>query len=56
MFGDVEAQFSEEEIAALTFQIVAINGWNRLAVGMRTPVGDYVSPVGRDTARRREPE
>jgi hypothetical protein len=48
VFGDVEAQFSEEEIAALTFQIVAINGWNRLAVGMRTPVGDYVSPVGRD--------
>ena len=37
-----------EEIAALTFQIVAINGWNRLAVGMRTPVGDYVSLVGRD--------
>ena len=25
-------------------QIVAINGWNRLAVGLRTPVGDYVSP------------
>jgi AhpD family alkylhydroperoxidase len=48
VFGDVEAQFSEEEIAALTFQIVSINGWNRLAVGMRTPVGDYVSLVGRD--------
>jgi AhpD family alkylhydroperoxidase len=45
VFAGVEAQFSAEEIAALTFQIVAINGWNRLAVGMRTPVGDYVSPV-----------
>ena len=44
VFGDVEAQFSDEEVAALTFQIVAINGWNRLAVGLRTPVGDYVSP------------
>lgn len=36
--------FSEEEIAALTLAIVAINGWNRLAVGLRSPVGDYVSP------------
>jgi AhpD family alkylhydroperoxidase len=44
VFAEVEAQFSTEEIAALTFQIVAINGWNRLAVGLRTPVGDYASP------------
>jgi AhpD family alkylhydroperoxidase len=35
--------FSEAEIAALTYAIVAINGWNRLAVGLRAPVGDYVS-------------
>ena len=44
VFAEVEAHFSPEEIAALTFQIVAINGWNRLAVGLRAPVGDYVSP------------
>ncbi len=36
--------FDEAEIATLTFAIVAINGWNRLAVGLRSPVGDYVSP------------
>ena len=30
--------FSPEEIAALTFAIVAINGWNRLAVGLRSDV------------------
>jgi AhpD family alkylhydroperoxidase len=29
-------EFSEEEIAALTFAIVAINGWNRLAVGLQS--------------------
>lgn len=23
--------------------MIAINGWNRLAVGFRSPVGDYVS-------------
>jgi AhpD family alkylhydroperoxidase len=34
----VEAEFSGEEIAALTFAIVAINGWNRLAVGLRSDV------------------
>jgi AhpD family alkylhydroperoxidase len=44
VFAELEQQFSDEEIAALTFQIVAINGWNRLAVGLRSPVGDYVSP------------
>jgi len=44
VYAELAAQFSPEEIAALTFQIVAINGWNRLAVGLRTPVGDYVSP------------
>ena len=44
VFAALQGQFSDDEIAALTFQIVAINGWNRLAVGLRTPVGDYVSP------------
>jgi AhpD family alkylhydroperoxidase len=39
VFADLEAQFSAGEIAALTFQIVAINGWNRLAVGLRSPSG-----------------
>ena len=34
----VEAVFSPAEIAALTFAIVAINGWNRLAVGLRSDV------------------
>jgi hypothetical protein len=48
VFADVKAQFSTEEIAALTFQIVAINGLNRLTVGLRSPVGDYISPFRAD--------
>jgi AhpD family alkylhydroperoxidase len=44
LFAEMEAHFSPQEIAALTFQIAAINGWNRLAVSLRTPVGDYISP------------
>lgn len=35
--------FSSEEIVELTFAIIAINSWNRLAVGFRTEVGNYVS-------------
>ena len=38
VYAAVEAEFAPEEIAALTFAIVAINGWNRLAVGLRSDV------------------
>jgi AhpD family alkylhydroperoxidase len=34
----VAAEFTPEETAALTFAIVAINGWNRLAVGLGAEV------------------
>lgn len=44
VFAEVERLFDEEEIVALTLAIVAINGWNRFAVGLRSPVGHYVSP------------
>ncbi len=43
VYEEVAREFSPEEIVALTLAIVAINGWNRLAVGMRSPTGDYVS-------------
>jgi alkylhydroperoxidase family enzyme len=36
-------EFDPAEQVALTLAIVAINGWNRLAVGFRQPVGPYVS-------------
>jgi AhpD family alkylhydroperoxidase len=38
VFAAVDAAFSPEETAALTFAIVAINGWNRLAVGLGSDV------------------
>ena len=46
-YAQVREQLDEEEIVALTLAIVAINGWNRFAVGFRSPVGDYVSPYGK---------
>jgi AhpD family alkylhydroperoxidase len=36
-------EFDPTEQVVLTLAIVAINGWNRLAVGFRRPVGSYVS-------------
>jgi len=48
VYATVEAEFSPEEIAALTFAIVAINGWNRLAVGLGadvTSLEDIDAPV-----------
>jgi AhpD family alkylhydroperoxidase len=43
-YRKLERAFSPDEIVALTHAIVAINGWNRLAISMRAPVGTYVSP------------
>ena len=34
-FAEAQRQFSEKELVDLTFAIVAINGWNRLAVTFR---------------------
>ena len=33
--------FDEEQIVALTMAIIAINGWNRLAISFRTVPGTY---------------
>jgi AhpD family alkylhydroperoxidase len=37
----VAAQFNEPELVALTFAVVVINGWNRLAISFRAPAGSY---------------
>jgi AhpD family alkylhydroperoxidase len=44
VYEKLEQTFSPAEIVALTLAIVAINGWNRLAISMRAPAGAYVSP------------
>jgi AhpD family alkylhydroperoxidase len=41
VYESVRQQFSEKELADLTLAIVAINGWNRLAIGFRTVPGTY---------------
>ena len=41
IYERVKTQFDEAELVALTFAIVVINSWNRLAVSFRVPVGSY---------------
>jgi AhpD family alkylhydroperoxidase len=37
----VSRHFDEAELVALTFGVVVINSWNRLAIAVRAPVGTY---------------
>ncbi len=41
VFELVRKHFSEKELVDLTMAIVAINGWNRLAISFREPAGSY---------------
>lgn len=41
LYARVREHFSEEEIVHLTLAVVEINGWNRLAITARAPVGSY---------------
>ena len=41
VYERVRPHFTEEELVALTFAVVAINGWNRLAISLRAPAGTY---------------
>lgn len=51
LYSSVRAHFSESELVALTIAIIAINGWNRLAIPFRTPAGSYVRAGDGQTAR-----
>jgi AhpD family alkylhydroperoxidase len=42
LYETVSKQFSEKEMVDLTMAIIAINGWNRLAISFRTVPGTYV--------------
>ena len=43
VYDAVAPHFTEQEIVALTFVSVTINGWNRLNIAARTVPGDYVA-------------
>ena len=41
LYAEVRKQFSEKELVDLTLAVIAINGWNRLAIPFRTEPGHY---------------
>jgi len=41
VFERARAHFNEQELIALVFTLTTINAWNRLAITMRTEVGNY---------------
>jgi len=41
LYESTRKHFDEKEMVALTMAIVAINGWNRLAIGFRAVPGTY---------------
>ncbi len=41
LYADVRKQFSEKELTDLSLAIIAINGWNRLAIPFRSEPGHY---------------
>jgi AhpD family alkylhydroperoxidase len=45
VYEEARKEFTEEELVNLTVAIVAINGWNRLAIGFRSIPGTY-QPAG----------
>jgi hypothetical protein len=47
------AHFNEQEMIALVFALTTINAWNRLAITMRTEVGNY--NINRRRARSPKP-
>lgn len=45
LYDYVREHFSEKELVDLTLALVAINGWNRLAIAFRTPIVARPAPL-----------
>lgn len=45
VYEEVRRHFDEQELVNLTMAIVAINGWNRLAIAFRKEAGTYRPPA-----------
>ena len=41
VYEEARRHFSEAELVNLSLAVIAINGWNRLAIGFRTQAGSY---------------
>lgn len=50
LYERVRTQFNEKELSDLTFEIMAINGWNRANIAFRTVPGSADKAFGLDKA------
>ncbi len=50
VYEEVRKEFSEAEIVDLTYAVVAINGWNRIAIATRAVPGEYQAAAKTATA------
>jgi len=41
LYAATQRHFSDKELTDLTFAVITINAWNRLAVPFRNPAGTY---------------
>jgi AhpD family alkylhydroperoxidase len=44
VYEEVKGQFTEKELADLTFAVATINSWNRVSIAARTAPGTYQAP------------
>lgn len=49
LYDEARRHFSDKELVDLTLGLIAINGWNRLAIAFRTEPGTYQPPKGSGT-------
>jgi AhpD family alkylhydroperoxidase len=50
VYVEARTQFSEEELVKLTYAIIQINSWNRIAIAFRPEVGGYQPQAAAVTA------
>ena len=50
VYEEARAEFGEEELVNLSAAVVAINGWNRLAIAFRSVPGTYQPPARKSAA------
>ena len=41
LYASTREHFTEAELVGLTLAVIAINGWNRIAIPFRNEVGSY---------------
>ncbi len=50
LYEEVHAQFNDKELVDLSLAIIAINGWNRLAIPFRSEPGTYQPAARKQSA------